>query len=112
MFIVSLIKTMKDLHFKFALIYGSAAKGETSKWSDIDVLVVGDVSFAEIGEKLIPAQKTLQREINPSVYSFAEFESKLKQKHHFLGSVLEDEYILLIGNEDELRRMASKYKRL
>ena len=58
---------MKDLHFKFALIYGSAAKGETSKWSDIDVLVVGDVSFAEIGEKLIPAQKTLQREINPSV---------------------------------------------
>ena len=103
---------MKDLHFKFALIYGSAPKGETSKWSDIDVLVAGDVSFAEIGEKLIPAQKTLQREINPSVYSFGEFEGKLKQKHHFLGSVLEDEYILLIGNEDELRRMASKYKRL
>ena len=110
--IVDVLKTalaqLSD-RIKFALIYGSAAKGETSKWSDIDVLVVGDVSFAEIGEKLIPAQKTLQREINPSVYSFAEFESKLKQKHHFLGSVLEDEYILLIGNEDELRRMASKW---
>jgi predicted nucleotidyltransferase len=93
---------------KFAVIYGSAAKGETNKMSDIDVLVVGDVSFAEIGESLIPAQKNLQREINPSVYSFAEFKSKLKQGHHFVSSVLEGEYILLIGNEDELGRLASK----
>ncbi|MFC2165409.1 nucleotidyltransferase domain-containing protein [Acidobacteriota bacterium] len=93
---------------KFAMIYGSAAKGETSKRSDVDVLVVGDVSFTEIGESLIPAQKTLQREINPSVYSIAEFESKLNQGHHFVSSVLESEYILLIGNADELRRVASK----
>jgi predicted nucleotidyltransferase len=95
-------------HIKFAIIFGSAAKGKTSKMSDIDVLVVGDLSFAEIGESLIPTQKTLQREINPSVYSFTEFESKLKQGHHFVRSVLEGEYILLIGNEDELRKLASK----
>jgi hypothetical protein len=68
--------------------------------------------IGETGENEIESWNMDKEEINPSVYSLAEFESKLKRKHHFLGSVLEDEYILLIGNEDELRRMASKYKRL
>ncbi|MBN1223772.1 MAG: nucleotidyltransferase domain-containing protein [Candidatus Aminicenantes bacterium] len=93
---------------KFALIFGSAARRETSKRSDIDILVVGEVSFAEIGEMLVPAQEILQREINPSVYPFVEFKKKLEKSHHFLGSVLEGEYILLFGNGDELRRLASK----
>jgi predicted nucleotidyltransferase len=103
----SALARLRD-HIKFALIYGSTAKGEFSKRSDVDVLIVGDVSFAEIGERLIPAQETLQREINPSVYTLMEFKKKLKQSHHFVSSVLEGEYILLIGNEDELRRLASK----
>jgi len=93
---------------RYAMIYGSAAKGKTNKWSDIDILVVGDVSFSEIGEKLFPVQETLHREINPSVYGIMEFKNKLEQRHYFLSSVLENEHILLIGNGNELRRLASK----
>jgi len=48
------------------------------------------------------------REFFLRLYSFAEFKSKLVQGQHFVSSVLEGEYILLIGSEDEFRGLASK----
>jgi len=91
-----------------ALIYGSLARGKESRASDVDLLVVGDVTFAEVVSALGDAQETLGREINPTVYPPDEFQSKLGEGHHFLTSVSKEPCIFLIGGEDELERLAQK----
>ena len=91
-----------------AFIYGSVAKGAERRGSDVDVMVIGDVSFAEASEALGEAQKAIGREVNPSVYARADFRSKLQAKHHFLRSVLNAEKIFLVGDERELGRLAKK----
>jgi len=91
-----------------AFIYGSIARGTERRASDVDIMVIGDVSFAETAEALGRAQEAIGREINPSVYPLREFRAKLAAKHHFLRSVLKGEKIFLIGDERELARLAKK----
>ena len=91
-----------------AFIYGSVAKGQERRASDVDVMVIGEVSFAETSEALGSAQKSIGREVNPSVYAPADFRKKLAAKHHFLSSVLKSEKIFLIGDDRELARLAKK----
>ena len=91
-----------------AFIYGSVAKGSERRGSDVDVMVIGEASFAEVSEAVSQAQKTIGREVNPSVYTPADFRIKLKAKHHFLRTVLNAEKIFLIGDEHELGRLAKK----
>ncbi|MGH8674530.1 MAG: nucleotidyltransferase domain-containing protein [Burkholderiales bacterium] len=93
---------------RVAFIYGSVAKGTERRGSDVDVMVVGDVSFAEASEALGRAQETIGREVNPSVYAPADFRAKVGAKHHFLRTVLKREKIFLIGDEHELGRLAKK----
>jgi len=91
-----------------AFIYGSIARSEEQRNSDVDVLIVGKVTFAEIVSSLNEAQKTIGREINPTVYPPAEFRSKLAAGHHFLSSVLRGPMFFLIGDKRELTRLAKK----
>ena len=91
-----------------AFVYGSIARGEERKNSDIDVLVVGNVTFAEVTAALSSVQKTIGREINPTVYPLTEFLSKVRAGHHFLNAVLGGEKLFLIGDKDELERMVEK----
>ncbi len=91
-----------------AFIYGSVARAEEKKNSDVDVLIVGNVTFSEIVSALNPAQKILGREINPAVYPPAEFRSKVIAGHHFLTAVLGGEKLYLIGGKDELERLVKK----
>ena len=93
---------------KVAFIYGSIARGEEKHGSDIDLLIVGEVSFGEVVTDLQTAQKNIGREVNPTVYSRAEFSAKVREDHHFLTSVLNGPKIYLIGDEDELGRLAPK----
>jgi predicted nucleotidyltransferase len=93
---------------ELALIYGSFARGEQQRGSDVDLLIVGDVTFSEITSALGEAQDTLGREINPTVYPPGEFQSKLTGGHHFLTSVSKEPRIFLIGGEHELERLAQK----
>jgi len=90
-----------------AFIYGSVARTEQRSSSDVDLMVVGDVSFGGVVSALETAQKTLGREINPTVYSAAEFRSKIKARHHFLTSVQNSEKVFVIGDEHEFERLGS-----
>jgi len=93
---------------RVAFIFGSIAIGNERRKSDIDVMIVGRIPFEEVVSLLSPAENKLRREINPVVYPVAEFKKKVKEDHHFVNTVLEDEKIFLIGDEDELRRLAGK----
>jgi len=85
-----------------AFVYGSVARGEEKRGSDVDLMLVGDITFAEVVRALRPAQTRLAREINPSVYSLREFTSKLAAGHHFLKSVMKSERLFLVGSDREL----------
>ena len=84
-----------------ALVFGSAARGELRNNSDIDVLVVGEVSFGEVVGALSEAQRALGREVNSTVYPVPEFREKVRKGHHFLNAVLSEPYLLVMGDRDE-----------
>jgi len=90
---------------KVAFIFGSIAIGNEDKASDIDVMVVGDISFGDVVFLLSPAEEKLKREINTVVYPLAEFTKKVKTDHHFVKTVIEGKKIFLVGDESELARL-------
>lgn len=89
-----------------AFIYGSVASGTEKADSDVDVVVVGNINFSDVVSTLSPAQDTIGREINPTVYPPDEFKAKLLKKNHFIKTILAGEKIYLIGDENELKRLA------
>ena len=91
---------------KVAFIYGSFARGEEDAGSDIDLFVIGRAPLDEIVSALTKVENAIGREINPSLFSKAEFKKKKSQKNHFVRSVMKSEKELVIGSEDELRRLA------
>jgi predicted nucleotidyltransferase len=90
---------------KLAFVYGSVARGEQAIGSDIDVLLVGDAGFREVVQALYPAQAQLGREVAPKVFGIEEFAAKARAEP-FLRDVLARPKIFLIGNADELEKLA------
>jgi predicted nucleotidyltransferase len=88
-----------------AFVYGSVAREEETEQSDVDLMVVGKATLDEVLSRLSAAEKGIGRSINPTVYSVAEFKSKLAAENHFLSSVLKGKKVFLLGDEDELRKV-------
>lgn len=91
---------------RVAFIFGSVARSTDDRRSDIDLMVVGKISFGDVVSLLGPAEQKLGREVTPVVYPIAEFKKRVKEDHHFVKSVLEEDKIFVIGDEDELRKLA------
>lgn len=85
-----------------AFIFGSMASGKNHAFSDIDVMLIGDVLFADAVRCLYNAQQTLKREINPKIYSLSEWQSAIAADEPFLREVLARPKLFLIGNSDDL----------
>lgn len=95
-----------DEQIEVAFLYGSIARGDLKRESDVDVMIIGSVSFTDISKALFNVEERVGREINPSVFPPAEFQEKVQSGNHFLRTVLEEEKIILIGGEDELGGLA------
>lgn len=89
-----------------AFIFGSFARGEHQRESDVDLFVLGEVGISQLARALADTQKRLARQVNPTVYRPAELARKLAQGHHFLTQVMAGRKIYLLGGEDELRGLA------
>ncbi len=93
-----------DKEIKLAFVYGSIPKGKESASSDIDLLVVANtLAYSELMLGLSKAEESLGRPINPTIYTMAQFKSKLKKGNAFLVKVMEQEKIWLKGGEDDIR---------
>jgi len=88
-----------------AFVYGSVARKEETAQSDVDLLVVGKATLDEVLSRLSNVEKSIGRPINPTVYSVAEFKSRLASGNHFLAAVLKGQKVFLLGDEDELRKV-------
>lgn len=100
-----LLEALHPLESKIniAFVYGSTARSRENTGSDIDLMIVGKVHFGDVVEHLAEAHRTLNREINPTVYSTREFLSKLEG--NFLKTVLAGKKLFLIGDESDLRAL-------
>lgn len=90
---------------RVAFVFGSVAAGRETAASDIDLMLIGDLSFREAVALLYPLQATLGREINPKVFSATEFTAKLGQEA-FLVDVLAKPKLFVLGGADELAKLA------
>lgn len=88
-----------------AFVFGSLARGEQQSKSDVDVMLVGRLGFADAVQLLYPAQATLRREINPVVYSRNEFRRRAADDDAFIREVLSKPKLFIVGNEDELGKL-------
>jgi len=107
--VADVLKTaLADLadRIRIAFIYGSFAAGSQTPESDIDLMIVGDITLREVVAALRAVQDELHREVNPSVYDPAEFSGKVRAKEHFINAVISGPKLFLIGDEHELGRLA------
>ena len=82
---------------ELALVFGSMASGSAHAGSDVDLLVVGSASFAQVVEATFAAQTQLGREINPKVMTATEWATKKAEGNPFVQELLAKPQILLIG---------------
>ncbi len=82
-----------------AFVFGSMASGKANSASDIDLMVIGDVGFGELVAQLHPLQAVLGREINPKLYSRAEWQKLVLEQSAFVRDVLGKPRLFVIGNE-------------
>jgi len=98
-----ILKGIKNINITF--IFGSYAKGKEDTFSDIDLMIIGDPDENELVSKIIEIEKELDREINYHIFSPIDWKKKLKEKDSFLGNILSQPKIFLIGKKDELSRI-------
>ncbi len=91
---------------KVAFVYGSFARGEEVSSSDLDLFVIGNIGLDDLVSALSSVEQAIGREINPTLFSAAEFKKKWSEKNHFIRSVANAEKEFIIGSEDEFRRLA------
>jgi predicted nucleotidyltransferase len=88
-----------------AFVFGSMAAGNDDPNSDVDLMIIGQVSPLDLTVALGEAQNRLLREVTPVIFSREDFVKKLKSKDHFLSRVLDKPKLFVLGNEDELGKL-------
>lgn len=99
------LSTLRPLP-KLALIFGSLARGEESARSDVDLLLIGTCKFGDTVKALHPAQESLQREINPVIFTAAEFARRIAAQDAFVRNILGKPKLFVIGTEHDLGKLA------
>lgn len=92
-----------DKRIRAAFIYGSVAKGADTASSDIDVMIISDgLSFPDVIKAFTNAEREIGRSVNPTIYNLEEWRRKLLDEGGFLGRVLAQPKIFLIGSDNDL----------
>jgi predicted nucleotidyltransferase len=84
-----------------AFVFGSMADGSAQASSDVDLFVVGDATYADVVERLLPLRDRLGREINPVVMTRAELAAQRAGRERFIQHVLAAPKMFLKGTESD-----------
>jgi predicted nucleotidyltransferase len=98
----------KEESVRAAFVFGSIARGEARPQSDFDLMVVGGLGLRQLTRCLSGFPNRLGREINPHVFTPAEFRRRRLEGDRFVSTVLSQPRIFLIGHDDELATMESE----
>lgn len=89
----------------FAFIFGSFARAEDTADSDVDLLIVGNITLKDVSAALGQTSRQLGREFNPVIYTPAEFRSKVGAKHHFVTEILKAKKMFMVGSEHDVKKL-------
>lgn len=90
-----------------AFVYGSIAKGTERAGSDVDLMVIGSLTNAQLLETLLPAQAQLGRAVNPTLYTPDEFVRRVRDGRSFIVRVLKQPKVFVKGAEHDIARIGS-----
>jgi len=90
-----------------AYLYGSFARNQQDAASDIDVLVIGDPKSEALAEAIHKLERQLGREVNYTVLTRKEFNSRRTRKDAFLENVWHNKRISLIGPDEKAQAAQS-----
>lgn len=85
----------------WAFVFGSMASSNERTGSDVDLLVVGAVSFRDVVTAIYDTQETLGREINPKLYNKEEWQRMRMEGNAFITNILSQPRLDVIGGSDE-----------
>jgi predicted nucleotidyltransferase len=90
-----------------AFVFGSVARQQDTAGSDVDLLVVGnELSYAELFGAIEAAAVRLQRKVNPTLYTPADWHARVSEGNSFAVRVMAQPKIWLMGNEETLHAAA------
>ena len=89
-----------------AWVFGSMAQGTAQSKSDIDLMVIGSVSFANVVHACHEGAARLGREVNPVILTRIAFRSKLNAGERFVTRVSNEPKIFVIGGDSEFAKLA------
>jgi len=84
-----------------AFVFGSFASGNYGNQSDVDLLVVSELSGVKLAELLGPAQNEIGRPISISQFTPDEYRQRQRRGDHFLTRAMEGPRIVIIGQVDD-----------
>ena len=93
---------LEGAEIQTAFVFGSVAKGDEQARSDIDLMVIGDISFRELTALLSGVSEQVDREVNPHVMTAGEYARRIREGDHFVTRVLSGPKLFVVGTEDEL----------
>ena len=88
-----------------AFVYGSVAAGKEDAFSDLDLMLVGEVNLQELAAVISELEARTGRTINYVVFTANELGQRLAERDPVIGNVLSGPKLMLIGDEDGLRRV-------
>lgn len=86
---------------ELAFIYGSFASGDAHPASDIDLMVIGDVSDRKLAPPVARVERLLGREVSYTVYAREEARKRLGRKGDFVHEIFSGRRIVVIGGADD-----------
>lgn len=90
-------------NISFAFLFGSYVKGGLKSDSDIDLFVIGEFDEDQVFKAVRKVEEIIGREINYHIASKREFSEKKKMNYFY--KEIAGNFILLIGDEYEFRRL-------
>lgn len=91
---------------KYAFVFGSFARNEETASSDIDLMVIGDLTLRHLTGMLAGLSDKLNREINPHCLGEQDFIRRKNAGEPFISRICEESRLFIIGNENDFEAMA------
>jgi predicted nucleotidyltransferase len=96
------LSRMEDM--KYALIYGSFAKGEERGSSDIDLLLIGPVKEEHLLKMIRKVESEINRDVNYVLWTENEFRKRAREGNSLLANIIKNPVIMIMGVESEFRK--------
>jgi len=103
-----LASRLQSERVKYALIYGSFAKGTEGEGSDVDLLLVADIEEDDLLKAVNEVERKTGREVNYNLWTESEFAEKVRDQAPLLREISRTPVIMIVGEESGFKRAIAK----